>query len=426
MGNNNSSTPTESDPSKATQSFPRIMETIAEKYILTQNFEDMTKLNDPRYCNELVVLTSKLLNENLNTHEIEYMVQKTKAGMDVYEKTKEILTFLPKEQFSGINNQISPLQKKRMCVGIARFFIRIAQIYSAIFMTINPVYVYTDAYGNKNKISLKDKKSLPSNVTTEKIYLNLCNERLDYLTKHSSIPDSDQSTESMFVKPDFCSYGLTKEGVAQKLTEQIGLKELDKLYYDVYDYDAGKFNKMSSTMKEQYTKDLLALYSVFADSNVKELPVEIKSFSDIKLRLYKNKQSCKTPQNPFNIKHYGTMKDTLFREYATHVKTMKQNIQNRQQKMLDVIKKLFISVVDQTTGKTSFSLHPELNVDKLQEINKEVILLLVEQYVSCERDYIKGLEIYESIVESKLKTLTESQIKILEQQMRDTVDKISN
>lgn len=425
MGNNSSAT-SGSDSNKAVQSFPKIMETIAEKYILTHNFEDMTKLSDPNYCNKLVVLTSELLNENLNTHEIEYMVQKTKAGMDVYEKTKQTLTFLPAEQFSGINRQISPLQKKRMCVGIARFFIRIAQIYSAIFMTINPVYVYTDSYGNKNKISLKDKKSLPPNVITEKIYLNLCNQRLDYLTKNSSIPDNDQSTETMFVKPDFCSYGATADGDAQKLSEQIGLKELEKLYYDVYDYDAGKFNKMSSTMKEQYNKDLFTLYSVFSDSNDKELPAEVKTFSDIKLRLYKNKQSCNKPKNPFNIKHYGTMKDTLFREYATHVKTMKQKIQDRQQKLLDVIKKLFISVVDQSTGKTTFSIHPELNVDTLQDINKDVILLLVDQYVSCENDYIKGLEIYESIVESKLKKLTESQIKLLEQQMKNEVDKISS
>jgi hypothetical protein len=425
MGNNNSSNSSNTQTTQE-QSFSKIMETIAEKYILTQNFDDMVKLNDPRYCDKIVVLTSELLNENLNTHEIEYMVQKTKAGLDVYEKTKQTLTFLSKEQFNTINNQIPPLQKKRMCVGIARFFVRIAQIYSAIFMLLNPTYIYTDSYGNKRNISFEEKKSLPPNVTIEKIYLNLCNERLDYLTKHSSIPENEASTDTMFVKPDFCSYGINTDGTTQNLYEQIGLKELEKLYYDVYDYDVGKFNKISPTMREQYNNDLFMLYAAFTDSDAKELPAHIKSFSDIKLKIYKNKPTCMTPKNPFNIKHHGTLNDALFREYAIHIKNMKQNIQNRQQQLLDIIKELFISVIDQSTGKTTFSIHPELNADQLQEINKKVIRLLVEQYVSCEKDYKKGLELYESIVENKLQKLTESQIKTLEEQMKGMVDKISN
>lgn len=422
MGNNTSSNPDYKDRDSPAQSFTRIMETIAEKYILTNNFDDMLKLNDPNYCNKIVVLTSELLNEKLNTHEIEYIVQKTRAGIDVYEKTKKQLTFFPKEQIDSIDNQITPLQKRRMCLGIARFFVRIAQIYSAIFTMLNPTYTYKDEYGIKQTISFKDKKTLPENVTLEKVYFNFCNERVNYLTKHTSISDDQNSTDVMFIKPDFCSYGLKEDGTPQSIYDQIGLKELEKLYYDVYDYDTGKFNKMSDTMKEQYYNDLFILYNAFTDDNVKELPQDIKSFSDIKLKIYKNKQSCIT-KSPFNIIHYGKIEDKLFGEYATHVKNMKQNIHNRQQKLLDIIKKMFISVIDKNTGKYSFSIHPELSIDALQDINKNVIGLLIEQYVSCEKDYKKGLEIYESIVESKLQKLTEAQIKKLEEQMKGLIDK---
>lgn len=424
MGNNTSSA-NDKEANHNEQSFAKIMETIAEKYILTQNFNDMTKMNDPHYCEKIVILTSELLNENLDTHEIEFMAQKTRAGLEVFEKTKQTLTFIPKEKINTLNNQLSGLKKKRMCMGIARFFVKIAQLYSSILMTLNPVYTYVDSYGNKRQVSLKEKKSLSSSVSFNKIYFNLCNERLDYLTKDSSIPDEKSADKSMFVKPDFCSYGINNDGTQKKLIEQVGIKELEKLYYDVYDYDTGKFSKMSESMKQQYQKDLLLLYNTFTESNEKVLPSSIKSFADIKLKIYKNKESCKTPVNPFNIKHYGSLNDTLFREYATHIKNMKQNIQNRQQQFMEIIKELFISVNDPESGKTTFSINPSLTIEKLEVLNKKVIQLLVEQYVSCEKDYVKGLEIYESIVESKIKQLTESQVKNLQEQMRNVVDKSS-
>lgn len=430
MGNNNSfnndSLSTSSNKkTNSEQSFATIMETIAEKYILTQNFEDMTKMNDPQYCEKIIILTSELLNENLDTHEIEFMAQKTRAGLEVFEKTKQTLTFVPKDKLNTLNNQLSGLKKKRMCMGIARFFVKIAQLYSSILMTLNPVYSYTDSYGNKKLISLKEKKTMPSSITFNKIYYNLCNERLDYLTKESSIPDEASNDKTMFVKPDFCSYGINSDGTQKKLTEQVGIKELEKLYYDVYDYETGKFSKMSDSMRQEYQKDLLVLYNTFTENNATTLPSAIKSFSDVKLKIYKNKESCKTPVNPFNIKHYGTLNDRLFKEYATHVKTMKQNIQNRQQQFTEVLKELFISVNNPENGKTTFSIHPLLTIEKLEVLNKKVIRLLVEQYVSCEKDYIKGLEIYESIVESKIKQLTESQIQNLQHQMREAVDKTS-
>lgn len=425
MGNNTSTTQDKGiiDNEK---SFAQTMETIAEKYILTQNFQDLLKLNDPQYCEKLTILTAEFLNENLNAHEIQYMTQKTKAGIDVYENTNEKLIFSTKNELETIQRNIPPLQKKRMCAGISRFFVRISQIYSAIFMSLNPIYVYTDAYGNKQKLNIQQKQDLPSNVKIEKIYFNLCNERLDYLTKHSSIPDEKQKDAIMFVKPDFCSVGLGQDGTAQKMTEQIGLKELEKLYYDVYDYETNAFNRMSKTMKEQYNKDLKTLYSAFTDTDTEKetLPSSIKSFSDIKMKIYKTSEACKNRNNPYNIKHYGTLGEPLFMEYANHVRKMKQGIQTRQQMLLDILKKIFISITDKESGKRTFSIHPELSVDVLAEINKDVVKILIEQYVSCETDYLKGLQIYESIVENKIKKLTESQINNLEQQMRENIDKI--
>ena len=40
------------------------------------------------------------------------------------------------------------------------------------------------------------------------------------------------------------------------LFDEPGIPELEKLYYDVFNYETGKFYKMSEQSKEQYNKDL--------------------------------------------------------------------------------------------------------------------------------------------------------------------------
>ena len=40
-----------------------ILDVLATKYILTQNFQDMKKLGDKEYCNKLVILTSDIIKK---------------------------------------------------------------------------------------------------------------------------------------------------------------------------------------------------------------------------------------------------------------------------------------------------------------------------------------------------------------------------
>jgi len=42
-----------------------ILDILATKYILTQNFQDMKKLGDKEYCNKLVILTSDKYEEKI-------------------------------------------------------------------------------------------------------------------------------------------------------------------------------------------------------------------------------------------------------------------------------------------------------------------------------------------------------------------------
>ena len=42
-----------------------ILDILATKYILTQNFQDMKKLGDKEYCNKLVILTADIIKKFL-------------------------------------------------------------------------------------------------------------------------------------------------------------------------------------------------------------------------------------------------------------------------------------------------------------------------------------------------------------------------
>ena len=45
---------------------------IASTYILEQNFQDMIRLTNPAYCDDLVVMTSEILNQSYSVSQLNY------------------------------------------------------------------------------------------------------------------------------------------------------------------------------------------------------------------------------------------------------------------------------------------------------------------------------------------------------------------
>ena len=48
---------------------------IATDYILGQNFQDMVRLTNSKYCDDLVIMTSEILNQSYNDSQINYAYQ---------------------------------------------------------------------------------------------------------------------------------------------------------------------------------------------------------------------------------------------------------------------------------------------------------------------------------------------------------------
>ena len=91
----------------------------------------------------------------------------------------------------------------------------------------------------------------------------------------------------------------------------------------------------------------------------------------------------------------GKKTSDTFSKYANHLARMIQWAQQSQQKLLNILQKLFVP-----HGKT-YTIHPELDENTLEKITTETREIIVKLYIKCEEDFRKGLELFDDIIEEK-------------------------
>ena len=381
---------------------------IASNYILSQNFQDMKHLANHEYCDDLVILTSKVIAENLNDQEIHYLSRRIDDGTEVNEMTSENVIYTKRKALDRLDVRNKP-RKERICIGIAKFYVKIAHIFSAVVTTVNPRYRYTDPSGVKGETYLDNKEVIPHGAKIDPVLDTLCKRRYDALTNNQNF-NIDKNTK-MIIKPDFCAMNFDiSTGKDRDLYGERGIPELQELYYDDYDYETGKFRGMTQKMrKEVYEKDVETFYKAF--TGIKNIPVNsngektVTQFSQIPLRDFHKSEGCRkkgTDDNPGAFVkpsgYTGSLKEKLFREYAEHVAEMMKTTEKNQNKLLDIIDRLFAFRIDPKDEKKEIVINPDLDAESLQEVADLARKLIVELYIGCEKDFIKGLHIFESIV----------------------------
>ena len=392
---------------------------IASYYILTMDFKTLSQLHEKKYCDELVVLTSDIINKYFSDLEVERLAQRIDSGSDASEK----LVYFKK---SDIDNLKIP-DKKTYCINIAKFYIKIAHVFAAIVTTINPEYIYKDVFGNTVKKSLMQKSEIPSGVAIQVSKINLCSERINALKGKQEDEEEKEEEEkeeekekevevaeydSIEIKPDICTINLDKNGETNYLNDEPGINELIDLYFDGdYDFKTGKFMGMTTETEKQFQDDLKRFYLAFTDNT--DMPPDVKKFSDIKLRDYSNKKICESGNAP-SVK--GTYKDELFLKYADNLKAMIQSVNVKQEELLSIINKIFVYVLDPVTEKEVIRINPDLTESGLQELIVETRKLVIELYLKCETDFVEGVKIYEAIVESQIFNTTQKHIEQLEKE----------
>ena len=457
-----------------------LLDMIATKYILTQNFQDMRKLSQKEYCDKLVILTADIIKKFMKDKNIRYLAQRVDNGIPYNRMTKEKLMYLDtgeidisgrskgysqrdveniKRLYDEANHGRSysggamrdyldvmqwfdeykdkkkqppstksitrrkrtvlsrldvkdPIQKERMCKGIARFYISIAHLYAAIVKTVNPVYTFKDSKGI-HTYSMMNKSKIPKGARAKLAEINLCTRRIKAVKpktdtgnvtinmssvcrinkkKHTVTMEDEQMRPSQ--------WGETQRDT-RDLTQEPGIPELIQLYYDNYDYTKGKFVGMvkGGNAEKQYRKDLEEFYTAFTGGQVpyKEWNKgNNKRFSDIRLEDYHDKSVCKDPTSIYNKSYTGS--GGLFADYANHITSMIKQAQTNQANLMSILDKVFkIQVLKDQNRTEVVTLNPGLNDGKLMELIAEARQAIVKLYIACEKDFKKALDIFEGI-----------------------------
>jgi hypothetical protein len=422
MGNKSSSeTETTKQTNEKPLMLPEVIDKIATTYILSQNFQDMLKIENKEYCDKLIILTSKIFGTHLTNLELKYLAQRTEKGAIIDKMAKDNVTYLEKSKADHIDVQ-NEVQKRRMCIGIAKFYVRIAHIFAAITKTLNPTYEYKNAFGETERASLLNKASIPAGIEKKLVQTNICSQRLNVIK-----PEINEISKTMTITPKFCEMNKISGDKSKTLMDEPGIPELRELYNDVYDYNVGKYVGMSPAATEKYNSDLRSFYTAFTGS--KEVPAEINSFSSIPLvQFHKSVYCMKKPEpiaaNDQNAEKYakftqpikGSMDDVVFQEYGRHTAEMFKTAQTNQNKLISVIDKLFIFRINPKTKEKEISINPELTDEKLEQITEETRNLIISLYIKCEQDFQKGLTMFETIITEQMRRTAERRIIELEKQ----------
>ena len=395
--------------------FYHIIDYIATYYILTMDFKSLSKLTEKEYCDKLVVLTGDIIDRYFTDLQVQYLAQRIKDGNEVNMMSTDNVKFINKdnlEDYDVSNDAQKSIKKKRVCIGIAKFYVKIAHIFSAIIMTINPVYTYKDTNGETRKVSLLEKDKIPKGADRKLFKLNICDNRIRALKKGESI---DEVTGDVTMQPKICEMNLDKSGETKTLEDEPGIPELMRLYLDdKYDYSTGSFTGMSDQTERQFRKDLRLFYNVFTGND--DMPDTIQKFSDIKLRNYGKMEGCQSSDAQFKAKYVINKQDELFVKYANNIKKMIHNASNNQNKLLEVINELFTYVVDPYTSKRVIRINPKLTDELLQKSVEKTRRYIINLYINCEKDYAEGVRLFEAIVESKIIETTQQQISKLKEE----------
>ena len=385
---------TASAPNSSTQesiesnitTLPYLIDEIAMHYMLTQNSIDLIRLTDKEYYDNLIILTSNVLEKRLNNLEIGYL--KNRIG----NKDEQLQDIMP------ANSKV----KDKVVMDISKFYIKIVMIYSAIASTFDPQYSYSDENGSNKSFYLKDfdeYKNIPKNVKPSLVQLtnpiSLCRKRLNILKNRY---DDSSEPGSVILNPGekLCS---TESTI--KLTDEIGIKELDSLYYDIFDYNTKSWSKKSNKMKKKYNKDLILFYRIFTGKRTK--PSNIKSFQDIELLDFKTLNSCS--DNTFLSDIVISKENKLVKQYKEKIDLIQSSTEDNRNKLYAILKELFvIKIID---NEQSYTINPSLTLDKILLLEEETRNIILDLYISCEKYFIQALIIFENIYESKDYTISE-------------------
>ena len=422
---------------------------VATDYILGQNFQDMIRLTNSKYCNDLVIITSKILKKSFFSNQIEVMYKQISES-DIYSG-------------QSISGSSQKEQTKKMCTEIAKYYVKIAHLFAAIITTLNPVFSWRSSASSSRailsphippeppgrteveqgmegvegiedveKTTLENKHYISEIAKDVKIEnLNFCNSRIADLMDMDELTDllddvstmnGEQPVSEIKIKTKLCSSNLNNSSVGtgtgtstvKTVYDLPGFAELSRLYNDKYNASKGRFDKMSAKSRDEKKRNIDLLYTLFTGNP--NPPKDIKSFRDIPLHSFSDTADCSSPDSMLNKTYVGNTKDKLFVDYVEQVKKMIYDSNMIRNSLLEIIDSIFITNTSSESdgAKMKYIIDPNLTYEELNNLIDETRKIILKLYVNCEKNFIHTLKILQGIIEAQMFETGQRQIRELE------------
>ena len=409
---------------------------IALNYIIHSNLD---KLDQTEHCNDLIILTSGIIDKAFNAQEVEYIYQHTQSGKVVDKKKKELLMYFNKNTMDNFKKYDAASRKPNMCNSIAKYYIKIAHVLEAISSALD--YQSSICHKRLNSIKIKEQEDNIADITAnfDSVYTPSTKQPLQkniesIAAKQEDMPMQEANHEvksevksevkpevkpevKSEVKPEAKTEAKTEDmhrslrnipvqvqdggnNKSIKLLDEISISNLDRLYnfnedYNYTDTEKKELSEYGKQLRELYKADLLTFYKAYVNKNVSKLPDNITTFADIEM----------TSPNTENYSKKVNNSGNTLGELSNKLKEMQEKMLNNELRLMnELLKIVTYEPISRKTkeGKVTQKRFIELKTTLNDEILTKKIIpklrkILTELYTTCQIDYSEILKIFDSV-----------------------------
>lgn len=416
--------------------FVTVLDNIASDYIQTMNFSDMLQLQDPEKSKNLLILTQNIIMKELEKHNLTYNKEIRDAMSNTEQKEEATVFTATREELAGL--KLSPKTHQILADALARKYLKIANIFAAIYVVLKPEYETevcdkSSSSNNENKKKGRICKPLSKTKSEKKKQMyymqenpkgapiqNFCHKRLQTLIGQGTSELNANTSKGITVAPTVCDFGKNiKTDKPLKFNEEPGILELNDLYYDEYNPKTKDFTERSEKMKEQLKKDATALFEAIVGMKLEDYnkrlkkrnpganPKVINSFDDITMRTLYDTEGCLPISDDIDTvssleelkssgigsyRHKYSGNSKLFSDYGKHLKSMKDNAEKNYLALNSVIEVIFVQ------NNNSYRIRQGIKESEIDKMLAETRELISKMYIQCSEDFRIGIALFKKIV----------------------------
>lgn len=454
-----------------------MIDLIANRVILKE-VKHHSALSDSGKCSQLIIITSEIL-KRLPFRVISYMGRKrniTGTDYENYSATDRLLLLDMNASTlkEGGIDETDSFKKTQMCIGIARFYIQIGNLFNAIMTTIRPYdYLNDRSTAPMNFCDILSNSLIQADDFENYRSTNLSKFIEKQKKTHEKLVNLKQKGPDTIMAPSACkvfeTIQKTKSSSSSSLTNNTSsiFSSLDKLYLDIFNEKSFVNSKPGfSGMTERMIKDIYRpdVHNFYRIVTGKEPGKDINSFGDIPFELEQNvktRELCDLPVGSkqkmrdlggFEVDDNLRM-DRFFNNYIEHIQGMITKTNKNRGELLNLLDKVFvmqskndaeIRKIQEDFGKgarglddadvntaysrnfqkysmlNNFYINPNLTDETLQGIINESRIRIVRMYASCQEDFTKGIGLLHELhtnVNLRVVESTETQVKTRGEQL---------